>query len=155
MRFALVVVALLTLALLATSLTGLGASSAPPSARALEARLLAPCCFGGTLDTHDSELSRVLRREIEERVGRGESPAAIELNIVERYGPQVRAMPRAGAFLGLTVAVMAMIVVAGLGLLRVVLRWQRLARPEVETVARVAARDAYDERLDAELATFD
>ncbi len=32
--------------------------------KGLEARLLAPCCYGGTLDVHDSELAHDLRKEI-------------------------------------------------------------------------------------------
>ena len=65
-----------------TVLVGLGLRSAPASANgeagalAIETRLLAPCCWNGTLDTHDSELARTLRSEIETRVAHGASACA-------------------------------------------------------------------------------
>ena len=83
-----------------TVLVGLGLRSAPASANgeagalAIETRLLAPCCWNGTLDTHDSELARTLRSEIETRVAHGESGARIESDLVERYGPKIRNVGR-------------------------------------------------------------
>ncbi len=133
-----------------------GAPSAPPSATALEATLLAPCCFGGTIDVHDSEVSRALRSEIESRVAHGESTTAIEDDLVARYGPNIRAMrhPRALA-VATTIAIAAMGAL-GIGLLLRVLRWRRTSDGDVApTPSASAKRDLYDDRLDAELDAID
>ncbi len=60
----------------------------------LEERLLAPCCYKQTLQIHESPKASELRREIRERLGRGDSVDAIEADMVRRFGPEVRAIPR-------------------------------------------------------------
>jgi cytochrome c-type biogenesis protein CcmH len=102
-----------------------GLPAAPPSAKALESTLLAPCCFGGTIDVHDSDISRELRAEIEARVGRGESTAAIEADLVGRYGAQMRAMPDRAAFLITSTLSMIAIALAGGAVLALARRWER------------------------------
>ncbi len=77
-------------------------------ARDVERRILAPCCLRQTLEDHESDLARGLRAEIEHRVDAGEPVAAIEGDLVRRYGEQVRAMPSSWdprALLGVTVAI--------------------------------------------------
>jgi cytochrome c-type biogenesis protein CcmH len=155
MRVLGIVVGLLALAVLGTVVIRSEPPSAPPSARALEATLLAPCCFGGTLDVHDSDISRQLRAEIESRVGHGESTLAVQADLVARYGPQIRAMPDAGVFSATMSLVMIVIVAGGVATVRLVRRW---SRDEVQprTAARPARpHDAEDERLDAELEALD
>ncbi len=132
------------------------ARGGPPSAKALEASLLAPCCFGGTLDVHDSEISRELRDEIEARVARGESTLAIESDLVSRYGPQIRAMPDAGAFSATMAVVMFALGAAGVAVLLLVRRWRQGDRaPTTEVTAAPRVRDAEDDQLDAELEALD
>src|SRR5690348_7582956 len=76
----------------------LGTCTAPQDhaarARAIERRILAPCCHRQTLEDHDSEIARLLRAEIEHRVAAGEPPDHIEDDLVQRYGVNVCAMPR-------------------------------------------------------------
>lgn len=60
----------------------------------LEERLLAPCCYKQTLQIHESPLASQLRREIRERLVKGETVDTIEADLVKRYGPEVRAIPR-------------------------------------------------------------
>ena len=135
--------------LLVTALGHAGASIGP---KGLEARLLAPCCYGGTLDVHDSELARDLRKEIEDRMARGESAEVIEADFVSRYGTKVRALPTEGALttsFGLTFA--AIFAAAA------ILFWRIRARAERAPAAAVATsspivRDAFDDKLDDELA---
>jgi cytochrome c-type biogenesis protein CcmH len=55
-------------------------------AGAIEAELLAPCCWTQTLDIHDSEIARQLRGEIALRVARRESSESIRDDLVARYG---------------------------------------------------------------------
>lgn len=71
------------------------ASSVAPavesSARELERRLLAPCCWRETLDVHTSPLTTQLRGEIRARLAAGESSSQIEDDLVARHGPRLRA----------------------------------------------------------------
>lgn len=59
----------------------------------LEERLLAPCCYKQTLQIHESPKASELRREIRERLVKGETVDAIEADMVRRFGPEVRAIP--------------------------------------------------------------
>lgn len=127
----------------------------PPSARSLEATLLAPCCFGGTLDVHDSEISRQLRAEIESRVGRGESTLSVQADLIDRYGPQMRAMPDTRAFSATMSAVIAAIVLGGIAMLRLVRRWSHPTGRAGEPPQPARPHDAEDDRLDAELEALD
>jgi len=146
--------AVVVVALLARSVPGGGND---PGALALETRLLAPCCWNGTLDTHESELAHTLRHEIETRVAQGEKNAAIEADLVSRYGPKIRALPREGA-LQLVLAVAAVLVIAAgaWGASRV-RAWRRTSDDEVRAATPVRERlvDDYDARIDAELADLD
>jgi cytochrome c-type biogenesis protein CcmH len=131
------------------ALAFVGGRSAPPSAQAIEARLLSPCCFGGTLDAHDSDIARELRAEIQSRGAAGEPAGAIEDDLVRRYGPQMRAMPNPGTWSATVTAVALVIVAAGFLMQRRASTWGRGAASA--NAAAVAPPDAYDSRLDAEL----
>jgi cytochrome c-type biogenesis protein CcmH len=140
-----------------TALTWSGRRGVPPSAKALEATLLAPCCWSGTLATHESPLASELREEIESRAAKGETTEAIEADMVTRYGERVRAMPSAGAFSNAIVIVIDLLLLAMGGLAVILFRWRRghanaLARRTPATEATKPTRDALDDRIDAELA---
>ncbi len=151
---------LLTLAVL----VGLGLRSAPASANgetgalAIETRLLAPCCWNGTLDTHDSELARTLRSEIETRVAHGESGARIESDMVERYGAKMRALPHEEALKMMLAGAALLVLGAGAFLFTRIRKWRRedaALAPMVVSSGPRAHADAYDARIDAELADVD
>ncbi|WP_233562002.1 cytochrome c-type biogenesis protein [Sorangium cellulosum] len=128
--------------------------SAPaPGEKGLAARLLAPCCWDQTLDVHESEVTRDLRREIRARLRRGESADAIEQDLVGRYGERIRAAPSSGVLGKVALGLMLGIAVSFLGVLVLLRSWRRsAAQPASSSVAvAAAARDAYDERLDDEL----
>lgn len=130
--------------------------------RAIQARLLAPCCWNQTLDSHESPLADSLRAEIRARLRRGEAAGAIEEDIVSRYGERVRAVPRGrdsrsavplvvGAAMLLSVLVLAR-------LLRGWIRRGNTAQPAPKPAAAGAGappRDDYDARVDDELARLD
>ncbi len=127
-----------------------GAESPVAGERALLGRLLAPCCEAQTLDVHASPLAVELRAEIRRRLIAGETPEAIEADLVSRFGPRIRAVapgdPSGSVALGLALLAIG----AGGGLFLVVRRWtRRPGAPALEPAA--AARDAWDERLDDEL----
>lgn len=78
-------------------LSGAPAHAAPSveaQAKALEQRLLAPCCWTQTLDVHESPLVTEMRLEIRDRLTAGETPLAIEDTFAQQHGERVRAMPR-------------------------------------------------------------
>jgi cytochrome c-type biogenesis protein CcmH len=124
---------------------------AAASDKALEAVLLAPCCWNGTLSSHDSTLASELRGEIERRVAQGESTSRVEADLVDRYGSRIRAMPTPRAF-SLSVALAAgLALFAALELLLALRRWRRSDGVGEAVPAVPAARDEYDARIDAEL----
>lgn len=134
-----------------------------PGERAIQGRLIAPCCWNQTLDSHESPLADQLRAEIRTRLRGGESAAAIEADIVSRYGERVRAVPRdrdtrGNVPLMVAVAMFASVVLLG----RLARRWVRRGNapsPEAPAPApnspSARARDDYDARVDDELARLD
>lgn len=69
-----------------------------PVERALQAKLMAPCCWNGTIDNHESGVTASMKREIHERLARGESEEQILAHFVSVYGTQVLAQPPARGF---------------------------------------------------------
>lgn len=59
-------------------------------ARALESRLLAPCCYQATLAVHDSPVAAALRAELRNRLQSGQSESEIEVDLMTRYGRGIR-----------------------------------------------------------------
>lgn len=134
-----------------------GAQAQPTrSAKELEGRLIAPCCWVQTLDTHDSELATELRAEIRRRLAKGESSLLIEDDFAARYTERIRAVPRGRDPRRTIPAVVAGGMVLSL-LVLVFLGWrwkQRLetrARANAEPEAEPRVRDEYDDRVEAEL----
>jgi len=127
-----------------------------PGAAALESRLNAPCCYGGTLDMHDSELARDLRKEIEERLSRGETSDAIQADFVERYGERVIAARSDRPIAAMTLSLLALMAVAAVGVGLVMKRWTRRPVAGPPSASPVPPhRDDLDDRLDAELEDMD
>jgi cytochrome c-type biogenesis protein CcmH len=129
------------------------------SARALQGRLLAPCCWIQTLDVHESELASSLRAEIAQRLVRGESGEAIEDDLAARYGERIRAVPK-GRDPRSTVPVVvgACMLVSLFGLVILVRRWTKRAADTTvvaNTDAPTGKHDEYDDRIEDELAQLD
>jgi cytochrome c-type biogenesis protein CcmH len=132
--------------------SGIALAEPPPSARALEARLLAPCCYGSTLDIHDSELAHDLRVEIETRIAHRETPDAIQADLVARYGEKIVAA-RSDSPIRTMGIVVALAALAAAGAIGVVLR--RWTRAGSAPPPRAPERDVLDARIDADLADLD
>ena len=128
-----------------------------PGELAIESRLLAPCCWTQTLDTHESELTTALREEIRTRLRAGESPASIEDRFVARYGERIRAVPRESDPRGLALGVAAVVMaLAALVVARSLRRWSRPRTTEAPAAPSAKReRDAYDDQIDAEVHALD
>lgn len=144
----------LRLALVMTLPTGASAQATRESALAVEARLLAPCCWSQTLDVHASPLADELRAEIAGRLEAGERGAAIEDDLAARYGERIRALPRGEDPLRPLGPALALALLATAGALLVMARRWRAA-PTLDTSATGRPDRALDARLDAELARLD
>lgn len=136
-------------------------AQAPANAKVLESRLWAPCCYQGTLDTHESALAHELRKEIEERVARGDTVEAIQSDFVDRYGEKVLAARSDAPARTMGVAVIAFMALSAAALGIALRRWTRrtaaskVAPAAARVSSRPAARDDLDLRIDAELADLD
>ena len=125
-----------------------------PGASVLEGRLLAPCCWNQTLDIHGSPSSNALRKEIRQRLKKGESVDAIEAAIVERYGEKIRAVPKGSPLQGFATVLALSFGVAGGLSVWMLLRWRRRRAIAVEQASKKkpsTKRDRFDDALDAEL----
>ncbi len=121
-----------------------------PGEAALQARLIAPCCWNQTLDIHESEIATELRAEIHARLAGGEKSATIEDDLARRFGARIRAVPPGRDVRGdLSIGVgIAALLFGGL-LVMMVRGWIRRA-PKVEPLPP-ATRTEEDARLDDEL----
>lgn len=128
-----------------------------PGEAIVEGRLLAPCCYTQTLDVHESPMATELRLEVRTRLAAGESPEAVEDDFAARYGEKVRAVPKGTDPRGsMFLVAIGALVAAGLGLGLVVRRWRRTPPDAPDAPARTTERrDAFDERIDAELRELD
>jgi len=130
-----------------------------PGAARLEGRLLAPCCWDAsrqTLDIHGSPIANELRREIRHRLKAGETPDAIEADLVRRYTTKILAvppdnpLPRVGTILAIG------LLGAGGAAATLIARWRRRAREGLQPqMAGDGPSDEWDERLDEELGSDD
>ena len=122
----------------------------PRRARAFESRLLAPCCWGSTLDMHDSEIAHDLRAEIETRIAHHENVEAIQADMVERYGAKILAARSDTSIrnMGMALTLVAVAAVGAFALL--IRRWTRKVAPTPRAPA-----DELDARIDADLAELD
>lgn len=124
-------------------------------AHALIHNLMSPYCPGLLLADCRSEGARELRREIEQRIVRGEAADAIEADLVERFGPAIRTMPDfRGSGL---VAWVAPALLGGGGFMTVVFIVRGLTRRRTsDTGASPPSADAeLDRRVGEELANLD
>lgn len=83
----------LGLTLLITNSTGTPDAKQAERIRNIEDSLLSPCCYGGQVSTHMSEIAAQMRQEITQMVLAGRSDKEICDYYVRQYGQQVLAEP--------------------------------------------------------------
>lgn len=128
------------------------------TARALEGRIKAPCCWNQTLDIHGSPVSQELKAEIRTRLTRGETAGEIEADIVDRYGERVLAVPEDSPLGKFALGALFLAFLAGLGVFLLGKKWR--GDPEADDgkgggdddgSGNDDDDDEYDARLDAEM----
>ena len=80
-------------ALLITNSTGTPDVKQAERIRKIEDSLLSPCCYGGQVSTHMSDIAAQMRGEITQMVLEGKSDKEIRDYYVRLYGQQVLAEP--------------------------------------------------------------
>jgi cytochrome c-type biogenesis protein CcmH len=129
-----------------------------PGAARLEGRLLAPCCWDTsrqTLDIHGSPIANELRMEIRRRLKAGETPDAVEADLVRRYTTKILAVPPDNPLPRMGTVLAVALLGAGALAARMVVRWRKKASETpvgaVPVPASGAPHDEWDDRLDREL----
>lgn len=160
----------LGVAMLSWSTAGFAEPTNPPvvptaeveaRAKALEARLIAPCCDHQTLDVHNSGPADDMRAEIRERLARGESEDEILSAFVKQHGPEIVAVRSPGEVNKLGGTLLLLSAAGAVGAVVAIRRWrkrsdQQSARADEKKPRRGKKADAvWEQKLDAELAAMD
>jgi cytochrome c-type biogenesis protein CcmH len=99
-------------------------------AKAIEGRLMAPCCMANTVALHESAAAEQMRREIRGSLAAGRSEREILDGYVAIHGEQILAMPYARGFNLAAYLLPLGILVAGLVLLAAAMRrWRAGVSP--------------------------
>lgn len=90
-----------------------GDAALEKTARQLEGRLIAPCCWRQPVSIHYSPASQEIKQEIRERLAAGETPEAILNHFISLYGEQILAAPGYKGFGGFAYFFPAIFLVLG------------------------------------------
>jgi cytochrome c-type biogenesis protein CcmH len=132
-------------------------------ARKIEAELIAPCCWSQQVSVHQSPAADEIRKDVRIRLARGQTRQQILDDYVVQFGTRILAEPPAQGFSSLLYVLPPILLLAGAGLVVVLVR--RFSSRTAATPA-VAPADgtppatrspdrAYDDRLEDELANLD
>lgn len=121
-------------------------------ARAIEAMLIAPCCFSQQVSVHQSAAAQEVRRDVRTRLAAGQTRQEILDAYVARYGKRILAAPPAAGF-DLTLYLMPIAIFLASAVLMALMLGRFAARRAAE------ASPPFDEemqrRLDDELRELD
>lgn len=129
----------------------------PDEAHLLAKELMSPFCPGLTLADCPSPNAAVLRSEIEQRLKAGEPKAAVEADLVERFGTKIRGTPPPEGFAMLLWVGLPVVALAGLGAvaLTVARSTERARQKGADADGAAASSQELRDRLDDELADLD
>lgn len=119
-------------------------------ARRIEGELIAPCCWSQTISEHRSEASEQMRREIRDMIHKRLSHQKIIDFYVGKYGERILAAPRPRGFNLAAYILPGAGLVAGAGILILLLRKWKPA-PLSAPPPPERADPAYLERIEREL----
>jgi cytochrome c-type biogenesis protein CcmH len=125
-------------------------------ARAIEAMLVAPCCWTQQVSLHQSEAATKIKEDIRVALASGQTRDQILAAYVAQYGPAILVEPPARGF-GASLYVLPVVALLGGALLVgvVVRRFTRRAEAAHPAQPAEAATSALSERLDDELRDLD
>jgi len=124
-------------------------------ARALEAMLIAPCCYSQQVSVHQSGAADDVRKDVRLRLAAGETRQQILDAYVAQYGKRILAEPPAEGF-DLALYVLPPLLLIGSAALVIALVRRFSHRPAIQAAAaQPLASPTYDARLDDELRDLD
>jgi len=125
------------------------AQTVDETARRIEGKLMAPCCWAEPVSQHRSPVADEMRREIRKMLGEGRSDQEILDAYVARYGERILTSPPARGFnLFLYILPWVFGITAILVLSLILRHWLGL-RPAMPTSLTISSRD--EERIEREL----
>ena len=136
----------------------LHATELEQDARALEAMLIAPCCFSQQVSVHQSPAATDVRQDIRRRLAAGQSRRQILDAYVAQYGPRVLSEPPAQGSGRLLYLVPPLAFVITAGWIMVLVRRLTRSRPGDAGRPRVATSpddERYRAGLDEQLRDLD
>ena len=101
-------------------------SSAELEAR-LQHRLMAPCCYGGTLDQHNSDVANRMKAHIHELVMAGRSERQILDYYKARFGMRILAEPEGLTWWFGTLTPLVALIAGAFAVTRLIRKWARPA----------------------------
>jgi cytochrome c-type biogenesis protein CcmH/NrfF len=131
------------------------------TAKRLEDKLIAPCCFAQTVANHYSDVAARIKGQIRQMLAQGKTEQQILNSYVRVYGERILAEPVAQGFNWPAYLLPSLAVIAGIGGIILLLgRWRMAASENVADVAARSSdcRDAMPRlraRLARELARFE
>ncbi len=144
-------------ALLLVFSTAAAADRIEDEARAIEAMLVAPCCWSQQVSVHQSEAATEIKRDVRAALRAGRSRREIVDGYVQKYGTRILIEPPArgfAAWLYVLPVVTLLVSAAGLGLvLRRFASRGAVAAPPADRA--VPADEVAQQRLDDELRELD
>lgn len=125
-------------------------------ARAIEAMLVAPCCWTQQVSEHQSEAAEQIKREVRASLAAGRSRTEIVDAYVAQYGERILVVPRAHGFnLVLYLLPVFTLVVSAGGIAWLVRRMSRRAEAPEPAPAPAGSDPAAEAELDRELDEID
>jgi cytochrome c-type biogenesis protein CcmH len=146
--------------LLAVAVFGLGPDVAgavdiETQARAIEGKLMAPCCMANTVAEHHSGAALEMRQEIRQMLSQGQNSDQILAHYAAEHGEQILAMPAAEGFNLVVWLVPLILLIVGPVVILLVLRRStgKVEAPADEPLAPIDPE--YAARLQRRLAELD
>ena len=124
-------------------------------ARALEAMIIAPCCFSQQVSVHQSPAADEVRKDVRLRLAAGETREQVLNAYVSQYGKRILAEPPAQGFDLALYVLPPLLLVLSAALVIVVIRRFSHRPVEVTPAAPPVASATYDAQLDDELRDLD
>ena len=133
-----------------------GANDIETQARAIEGKLMAPCCMANTVAEHHSGAALDMRQEIRQMLSEGKTSDQILAHYAAEHGDQILAMPAAEGFNLVAWLVPIVLLIVGPMVILTVLRRSAASHAREPAAAPAEPIDPeYAARLQQRLADLD